>query len=692
MLSALRTIRAMQAVDLASLARDMLAVVLAATGSARATLRLSDSECLAIGREDLAVDAPRLELRFPRGSGHAVLTLERTTRFDDASATAGEVLGGEVVLRLEHARAEEAAHRSLRQVELLGALSRASAEAVRLSEVADGVAREIMAAFEGASVIVHMLVDDHLEVIARWGDQKKDIESVPAWLRRVPLDGPTIISIAARDKRVVTRAVRDVPEPRRELLESAGLRQLLVAPLVFDDAVFGTITVGHQREAPWDAESLRLLESAAVQLGVHFAHVRMLEAERVRADDLGLVNELGSLVAEHLESSALLSIAANQLARVLDVPRVMVLLADAGRTKLTSVACSDGVDPEVVPLTANASCVHAFHTRAPMLVENVANDERTDNSRPAWSATRSLMAVPLVSRGEAIGTLVLAETRRERKFTKTEVARVVAVANLLAPAVANAKMFDDLRRSYETLARTQAELITHERLAALGELSAVIAHEVRNPLAIIFNSLGSLQRHDLLTPDANLLLDIVGEEAARLNRIVSDLLDFVRPYAAHPRDVEIEAIVTGAVEAARRAAPETTVEICIRLSFSCKRFLLDGTMLQQALINLIVNAVQASPKGKTVYVEASAHSTREGVSIRCDVIDEGEGIDAADTARVFQPFFTTKATGTGLGLAVVQRIAVALGGAIEVSRGVSGGSRFTLTVPTVTTALASVAV
>ena len=294
------------------------------------------------------------------------------------------------------------------------------------------------------------------------------------------------------------------------------------------------------------------------------------------------------------------------------------------------------------------------------------------------------MAVPLVSRGEAIGAIVVVETQQPRKFTKAEMARVVAVANLVAPAVANAKMFEDLRRSYEALEHAQAELVMHERLAALGELSAVIAHEVRNPVAIIFNSLNELRRLEPPTKDANVLLDIVGEEAARLNRIVGDLLDFVRPYTAHPREVELDAIVEGAVEAARRIAGDPGVEVRTEVRLPCNELFLDGTMLQQLLINLIVNAIQATPKGRTVTVSVSAQTAGEETKLRCDVTDDGPGIDAANTARVFQPFFTTKATGTGLGLALVRRLADALGGSVEVGSAPSGGSLFTLTLPLVT--------
>ena len=99
----------------------------------------------------------------------------------------------------------------------------------------------------------------------------------------------------------------------------------------------------------------------------------------------------------------------------------------------------------------------------------------------------------------------------------------------MAVAVANARLYEDLKRSYQELARTQEELVKRERLAALGELAAVVAHEVRNPLGAIFNSLRSLDRALKPEGDAAMLLGIVGEEADRLNRIVGDLLDFARP-------------------------------------------------------------------------------------------------------------------------------------------------------------------
>jgi signal transduction histidine kinase len=198
---------------------------------------------------------------------------------------------------------------------------------------------------------------------------------------------------------------------------------------------------------------------------------------------------------------------------------------------------------------------------------------------------------------------------------------------------------------------------------------------------VIYNSVGSLRRLSSPREDARMLLDIVEEEAARLNRIVADLLDFVRPYSSHPRPVQSESLVRGAIEGARRASSRPAVQIETELDLGRETLLLDGTMIEQALTNLIVNAVQASSPGGKVVVRARNEPSSAGERLRFDVADEGPGIDEADAARIFQPFYTTKAAGTGLGLAVVRRIADALGGTVEVAPGRERGAVFTLTVP-----------
>src|SRR5690606_20760937 len=130
---------------------------------------------------------------------------------------------------------------------------------------------------------------------------------------------------------------------------------------------------------------------------------------------------------------------------------------------------------------------------APVVVHDAQKDERVSPTRTRRFGQNAMLAVPLVARGQPFGAVLLGETSPERRFTPAETERAVAVTNQLATAIANAQLFEDLRKSYEQLERAQQRLVQRERLAALGELAAVVAHEVRNPLAVIFNSLASLR-------------------------------------------------------------------------------------------------------------------------------------------------------------------------------------------------------
>jgi signal transduction histidine kinase len=256
------------------------------------------------------------------------------------------------------------------------------------------------------------------------------------------------------------------------------------------------------------------------------------------------------------------------------------------------------------------------------------------------------------------------------------VERAAAIANQLAVAVENAGLYEDLRRSYAELERAQHRLVQRERLAALGELAAVVAHEVRNPLGVIFNSLGSLRRLVRPTGDAKLLLDIVGEEADRLNRIVGDLLDFARPSTPELRPERLEQVVEEAVSVAlsQHRAP---VEIARELDPAVPPVPMDARLVRQAVLNIAMNAVQAMPRGGRLTLR-----TRRGAdAVLLEIEDSGAGIPEEVGPRIFEPFFTTKASGTGLGLAVVKRIVEGHGGTVAVRSRPGAGAVFALSFP-----------
>lgn len=238
----------------------------------------------------------------------------------------------------------------------------------------------------------------------------------------------------------------------------------------------------------------------------------------------------------------------------------------------------------------------------------------------------------------------------------------------------------------EALERAQKELVDRERLAALGELSAIIAHEIRNPLGAVFASVASLQRILRDEPafprseDSTALVGILDEEARRLNCIVTDLLEFARP-ASLRLDRSSLADVLSDVASSATARPEASaVELKVDVEPGLPPIPLDRRLFRQAVFNLVLNGLQAMPRGGTLIVRARSEQRAKGALACVDVIDTGVGIRGEDRPRVFEPFFTTKTSGTGLGLPLVKRVVDAHGGVVSFVSS-SAGTTFTVGVP-----------
>jgi signal transduction histidine kinase len=238
------------------------------------------------------------------------------------------------------------------------------------------------------------------------------------------------------------------------------------------------------------------------------------------------------------------------------------------------------------------------------------------------------------------------------------------------------------------LKRAQVELVRNEKLAAVGELAAVVAHEVRNPLGVIFNAGAALRRAPELTEETRKLLDILQEEAERLNLIVGDLLDFARPLQPSPEPGDIVQVIREAISSALTS--DTRVKAEESFDPGIPPVLMDRRMLRQALINVVANAAQAMPRGGTLRVHATPEQRAMRPVVRIELRDEGVGISPEVREHIFEPFFTTKAKGTGLGLAVVKRIIDEHKGEIAIHSAEKNGTTFTIWLP-ITPAIAAVA-
>jgi two-component system sensor histidine kinase PilS (NtrC family) len=223
----------------------------------------------------------------------------------------------------------------------------------------------------------------------------------------------------------------------------------------------------------------------------------------------------------------------------------------------------------------------------------------------------------------------------------------------------------------------EARVHRSERLAALGQLAANMAHEIRNPLASMSGSIELLSRDRSLSSDNRELMEIVLEEADRLNRLIADFLDYARPCEPQPIPVDLADLCEEALRMLQNAPP-SGAQVRIETELRPAPIEADPGQLKQVLWNLLKNAIEAMPGGGTLTVGAA--SVPAGGAV-LSVRDTGAGIEPADIGRIFDPFFTTKERGLGLGLATVHRIVDGHGGRIEVQSAPGQGTLFTVHLP-----------
>jgi len=228
-----------------------------------------------------------------------------------------------------------------------------------------------------------------------------------------------------------------------------------------------------------------------------------------------------------------------------------------------------------------------------------------------------------------------------------------------------------------------------DRLAALGEMAAAIAHEVKNPLAGIEVMAGLLKRQLADSPDAQAILADIIKEAKMANAIVLEVLEFVRPIRLQVEYVSLGSAIADAVSRSEGTA-RGKVDVDLAIAPDLPRIQGDPYQLRQIFTNLLINAYEAMNGRGAVRIVATALPGEEapgtgetvtGPMVLVEVSDNGPGIPAETVDRIFSPFFTTKPRGSGLGLAIVRKIVDAHDGRIEVSIGPEGGTTFRVTLP-----------
>ena len=255
---------------------------------------------------------------------------------------------------------------------------------------------------------------------------------------------------------------------------------------------------------------------------------------------------------------------------------------------------------------------------------------------------------------------------------------------------AYSQVTDKLQRSHDRLEQTvrhlrdelsekNRQLERRNRLAALGEMAAGMAHEIRNPLGGI-QLYASMLANDLASQPgpAELVRKIAGG-VKRLEGLVSSVLQFTREINVNPAPADLAQLVAGAMEMAQPRADAAGVRLDVA-GPDAMPVHVDGNLISQALLNLVLNAIEAIGGAGVVTVRYGPVEPGRGKIFTLCVSDSGPGIEPRILDRIFNPFFTTKETGTGLGLAMVHRIVDAHEGTITASNGAAGGARFEMTI------------
>jgi signal transduction histidine kinase len=232
------------------------------------------------------------------------------------------------------------------------------------------------------------------------------------------------------------------------------------------------------------------------------------------------------------------------------------------------------------------------------------------------------------------------------------------------------------KRAMERL-RLKERLAHAERLSSLGEMAAGISHEIRNPLGIIRSSAELLKKKVAKVDPENSIPDIIVEEASRLNRIITDFINYAKPRSPNIAACRVEEVIEKNITFLEAQIKAQGYVIKKNFQNSLPEIMADGIMLYQSFLNILINAMQSMPDGGRILVEVS--SSDHLVTVHFD--DEGQGIPNENLEKIWDPFFTTKEMGTGLGLGIVKNIIESHGGSIQIVNRPVRGTRVTVELP-----------
>jgi signal transduction histidine kinase len=478
----------------------------------------------------------------------------------------------------------------------------------------------------------------------------------------------------------VSFALHGLPDPE-DLVRAVGEGPWCYYPVIGARGVTGVLGVMGGYAQPFPEAVGEALALFSRHAGLSIERGQTYQSLERQLAEMATVQEVsrGILSATNLED--LLALISRVSARVMQASWAVTWVAEGTEEPLRAAShCGEAPQQAAFVERLLPLATRCAERRRPICLADAAAEGILDPA--AGGEPRSVLFVPLLAYDRILGILGVGDREpqgnaEEYVFREDDEQFLAVLGAQVAIAIKNAQLFEQVRETEKRLRETQGLLMQTEKLAALGEMSAKVAHEIRNPLAAVGGFARRIQR-SLAAADPNAeYAALIVREIARLEGILTEQLEFARLSKPRLASIDLIDVVQETLQLVRDEADRKGVEVKTEFGRNLPKVLLDRDKVKQVLLNILDNALGAVAKGNRIQVRAD----RVGGEVKVEVANDGEPLPGEILESLFVPFATTKAGGSGLGLAVAHQIVKEHGGEIHVRTGTPWSVVFTVSFP-----------
>lgn len=589
-------------------------------------------------------------------------------------------LAAQAAVAVRNARLHQEIQRRLEEVVFLNRVGRVVTSSLDLEQVLTTVMEEtiLMLGTEAGSIL--LLDEENKELVfeAAVGPHADKLKGL-----RLPLNQGIAGWVVQTGQRLLAPKVKDDPRFYPGVDETIGFvtKSLLAIPLKVRGEVIGVIEAVNKTEGDFSQADVRSLSSMAQWAAIAIENARLFTETQRRFEEMAALYSVSLDITARLEMPDLLKSIVERAVGLLQAEAGGVYLYDREQENLRLAIGYNYVERYVgVTLKPGEGLAgKVLQTERPLIV----NDYRTWEGRAAAFESNhpftATLGVPLKWQKRILGVLVINADARKRTFDQDDIWLAILFAHQAAIALENAHLYEELQERMEEQKRIQAQLSQSEKLVALGQLAASLAHEINNPLQSVIGCLGLAQEELSEGGEVDQCLQIALDEVRRVARTVTQMRDLHRPAPGEREPTAVNALLEQVLGLSKKRCQESGIEVIWQPAADLPLLPLMSDQIRQVFLNLLLNAIEAMPQGGRLRVSTAYTGQPSGVSV--EFTDSGMGIAADVLPRIFEPFYSTKPQGSGLGLFISHSIVEQHGGYITVKSQVGEGSTFTVWLP-----------